>query len=555
MSTIDRAQKEKWHKIHAEAKEEFEQIPGVIAVGFGVKEVAGSLNGTVALIVYVAEKKAKKDVPVNELIPDEFKGVPTDIRVMLPNARYTPFGGQDAAPLVGGGSIRAHPRDGEEPAAGTLGYMATNGDGVDVMLSAEHVMSHTKKDGNQVYAPDWSRCGLFYYNKVGETTDGCEANVSWNNGIVTQDYFVDAAIATVNDGLTANRCIIDIASVTGSDDISSSPTREDGATIEVRKTGILTGTTTGEIEDIALTSRSVAGDLIHRLIKVRPTEAGAFTFEKTLQLRDVELRDGRVIPYALTLIEFEANANNGTITPLGDDTFTFTADVFGGQGDSGAVLVDDNDKVVGILVSGETLPMPSFTDKGKESFFGMPLGAGFGVHIGPVMEKLDISINTSSGTCSSTDLKLPEMISEIGEPLKFKDVNKGLAHIREELILSEAGRKLLSIVDVFNTEIVQLVHHDRQTMVAWQRVKGPGYLALLLKCASDYGRPFPKKVKNIPVEVILTRMFDVLMETSGASLRMALQENKELLFYLLLNCDNMQDCLQEIRQIKIHQND
>ena len=54
------------------------QRPGVAGIDIGYKTVEGEKTDTLAIVVYVAEKR---DVPPDERIPQEIQGIPTDVVV------------------------------------------------------------------------------------------------------------------------------------------------------------------------------------------------------------------------------------------------------------------------------------------------------------------------------------------------------------------------------------------------------------------------------------------------------------------------------------------
>ena len=101
-------------------------IPGVLGVGFGLKEVGDELTERRALRVYVDEKKPLSELAPDEVIPDEIEGVPTDV-VRIP--RVVDHGTEDKArhsPLLGGITITNNKTDSAgQISLGTLGCFAT----------------------------------------------------------------------------------------------------------------------------------------------------------------------------------------------------------------------------------------------------------------------------------------------------------------------------------------------------------------------------------------------------------------------------------------------
>src|SRR6187431_3461055 len=61
----------------------FGRIPGVISVGFGLKQTGGTFGDELAIVVYVCEKKPEETLAPAEHIPPLFEGYRTDVRVVL----------------------------------------------------------------------------------------------------------------------------------------------------------------------------------------------------------------------------------------------------------------------------------------------------------------------------------------------------------------------------------------------------------------------------------------------------------------------------------------
>lgn len=79
------------------AQKEFLKRDGVIGVGHGFKEKGGKvLDDKPAIVVYVLQKKPQKGLSKNELIPANFKGVPTDV-VVSGSRPYPRHNDQDSA--------------------------------------------------------------------------------------------------------------------------------------------------------------------------------------------------------------------------------------------------------------------------------------------------------------------------------------------------------------------------------------------------------------------------------------------------------------------------
>jgi hypothetical protein len=63
-------------RIKTEVEAELLKLPGVTGVDVGYKYVGGKKTDTLAIRVYVAEKK---DVSEKDAVPKQIRGVPTDV--------------------------------------------------------------------------------------------------------------------------------------------------------------------------------------------------------------------------------------------------------------------------------------------------------------------------------------------------------------------------------------------------------------------------------------------------------------------------------------------
>lgn len=116
-------------------KEIMARYPDVVSVDVGLKEVKGKPVKEFCFRIYVKEKKAPDQLKSKETIPDEIRGVPTD--VIVHTEFFPEEDSGEYSPIWGGVQIQAQGVAG----AGTLGCMVTlNADGKVYMLSNHHVM-------------------------------------------------------------------------------------------------------------------------------------------------------------------------------------------------------------------------------------------------------------------------------------------------------------------------------------------------------------------------------------------------------------------------------
>jgi len=140
-----------------QAKALADAVPADVSFGVGFKEAGGELTDTVALIVYVPEKKAESELSPEHLIPQEFAGFPVDVvewnPIPLDDSRFYNelHGGIEIAPdavPVDPDGVLAHQE------RGTLGAIARRrSDQVQVMLTASHVVVENNALVGDIHQP------------------------------------------------------------------------------------------------------------------------------------------------------------------------------------------------------------------------------------------------------------------------------------------------------------------------------------------------------------------------------------------------------------------
>ena len=284
-------------QVKSGAENQLLKIPGVNAVDVGYKYVNGKRTDEVAIRVHVSKKK--KTVAKDEMIPKEINGIKTDViegtyEAQTASKKKLPTVDAQAdtvkyRPLQGGISIGPDRSVGGYIYAGTLGCMVKdNTNGKTVMLSNFHVMCID----NTWHAGDqMDQPSLI---DTGTNADGVGALIR-----AVLSSHVDGAIASINAGISANATVVGIGNVNGT------ATAVLGSA--VRKRGRTTALTYGTIDGL---SGSVN-------------------------------------------VNYGAGLGTRTLT----DQIFIKADtahnaMFSDHGDSGSVIMDSNNNVVGLLFAG-----------------------------------------------------------------------------------------------------------------------------------------------------------------------------------------------------------
>jgi len=311
---------------------QFGEIPGVDIIGLGAKERNGKSTDEWAFRFYVREKRPLHEIPEHERIPDQIFGVQTDV---IPHFEKTALvcdasvlsidevGYRDSG-IRGGISIRNEFFDNDQPSGyGTLGVLARRKtDNALVGLTCAHVVNTAGLVDAAGLPLEKPRIGQpKYWVSCCCCPHGYIGDV--DKATATED--LDCAIIVIHDDIKdkviANNTENKIEGITG--DITGA-----AAMIcfdNLQKRGRSTGLTTGKVTEIAYGTNQML----------------------------IERTDG----------------NPG--------------DPFACHGDSGAVIVNSGNQVVGLLVAAD-----------REGVAGVaaPLTRIIATHIKPVMIELGITI-------------------------------------------------------------------------------------------------------------------------------------------------------------------
>lgn len=179
--------------------------------------------------------------------------------------------------------------------------------------------------------------------------------------------------------------------------------------------------------------------------------------------------------------------------------------------DSGAVLVDDNQQVVGLIaarVEQENRPDLS--------------GYGFGAPIQTIMDRLGINILTA------TALGQGQVVADTeGEPrpggvatASLRSEERALlARAQDELLATEPGRRYAELTRTHRPEVQTLIDTNRRVAVVWQRNGGPLLFQLVLNAVQHPDAAIPRDLNGRPLDACFTNILRVLDEHGSASLR------------------------------------
>jgi len=455
------------------AEEALGRYPGVVGVGYGLKEVGGEVTDEVAFRVYVRQKKPAADLSPEETIPAEFEGVPTDV-LKVRRVSFSAVDTERHSPLIGGITITNFKGPANSLKLGTLGCFASL-DGVSakenvVALTNNHVLAaHSGAVGDPCYQPSRLNPTTVDENDrgpFGEVTNlgKKEEHPFTYPGEAEHDYYVDCAMVKLNICISSwcnTNCGIDYKNSLREIDISGSSQIKGVARAAkddvVFMSGCESGGTKGKVSDASAPVELENGDIVHRVIEIVPV----------------------------------------------DPPQTFSV-----EGDSGAAVVNDKGEIVGLLFGDNR-------DVGAAA-------RSHACHIHPVMDVLKVTpISTANPPVPPAGKARSDVRGFLGD-----GVNETVA-LRRRLAATPRGAEIMARVETHRGEVVSLVNHRRPVTVAWHRAQGPAFLAHALENARNPAHSIPFEIEEVGRRALLERMAEVLTAHGSRGLAAAIAAHRE----------------------------
>lgn len=546
-------------------------VPGVVHVSVGLKEKKGRLlTDQLCIRVYVTKKKSPHELSAAELIPAEIEGISTDVNTVAnfefqaDNARYRPIkggievtngivvpfgpttiagasGGQSfpqatievastaSFPSVGsfivtttgvGGGARTVTYTGKDAThftgcaggAGTLGVGAAvagspqisrgtlgcvaidDTDKSAVLLSNWHVLNaNAGSDGGNIFQPSPERLPAVQpgQRSIPPTDDADKIAVVRRSHISDK---VDAAIARIDVSSCCHCCGIRYSNEINGLSVGGRPPRN---TI-VGDERAVAGMPVFKVGASTLRTEGIVVDPDYPSFSIQYSGAGyIFTGQIAIQ-----------------------NINH--------------AQQFSDMGDSGAVVVNLNNKIVGLVfaagkdVAAGGAPQPFIT---------------LANHISDVFTALNIHIAYSPDvvvTAGQTLAGFSADINEVTIPEPYRVLRERLKrHDRTDLLFALGQRH--------KDEIMYLINHCRPVTVAWHRCQGPELLGTLMGAVRDGHYRLPALVKGVALHEALGRMRAVLIQHGSAGLKESLNRPEaEAVIEAHRDCTNLNEVIDRL---------
>lgn len=524
------------------------KIPGVKKVTWGVRDRNKMLQDEAVFRVYVDLKKPAASLSPEEMVPATIDGFPTDVHTYFEEQASASFSTPNVKP---GKEITPFVFNSPSSGGGTAGCIVMK-DGHRMILSNEHVIE-SRSGLNDVYQPKYcSFAGINCRKPAAAAVAGGNMLLVPHHG---REYWVDAALAQLYDYTTCDNILPWGPAITQIRDISDDPViegvpgTEDGTpvnTYQVKKHGSVTGTTSGHISDFH-------EYVFDSVTLTTHTEYKLYVQPDTLNNYDVtyviSTQESTPLPTIVSL--FSTTFVTAEIVNAAERKMRFHGSIFLNKGDSGSAMVDDTNKLTGLMCMG-TFKNILIVEDGIDRDFPIPTGRGIACFIIPVFNFLGLNQATAlaipAGGSSGALLEMPVEVHE-DDP----EAEASLSLLRDRIRQYPMGRELLDELQPLLPEMVHAVHHFRPAKVLWQRTKGPGFVTGFLSAAKEGHDHFVTEVEGITLVEMLSRMGDLFAHHGSIQLKAFVQKHRSEVLRMAGDCRSFSDLIHFFSRIPIPQ--
>lgn len=463
----------------------------VIAVGPGFKTVNGLITNQLAIVVDVDRKLPRWRLGARDRIPPSINGVPTDVAEPL-DARWCRPAQEFASdsrrvrPLRSGiaiGVTGSH--------AGTLGFFARrNSDKAPVLVSNYHVLYRGRVllditgEPHEAFQPPKGTD-----NKIGNVAGGDIGGE------------IDCAYATLDEE--------------GSSCCCKSPIPHENIVNGTLKNGQLVGNKFVDNRPLVGIERAQVDDTVTRIGRSTGPKVGKIVsttkaINGAIDYSGYELPKGDSFSFSnlIMVVSWDLALNQPTPqAPFAED------------GDSGSALVVE-DKIVG-------LHFMSYRNPQNNNRFS------FASHIEKVETALQVTVPGTRPTLAAAggasgnaavavlDLPIDPDEGEImigGSRFPAQPVRRAWAGMIERLQSTAAGRAWFALLAKHHYEVMALVNRRRPVTIAWQRGKGPPWMAAIVRSATHETYRLPDEVQGSSMAALTAQIRDALAAAGSEAL-------------------------------------
>ena len=478
-------------------KERLEKLEKFLAMKEMLKKIPGVIDVGVGFketkgksteeIVYRVYVEEKKSI--NELPPEHV--IPKEINGVKTDVVKIEVTENLVRPIRGGVKMDCESSSG----FGTLGCMATHPVHGIVLLTNHHVLYDQHFDnsdgvnrGVEVGQPGISCSWCCKCNVIGHVKDSRRRN----NGNVDCGIakIIKPDIAHINE-IDGGRPVRGVAPLRP--DPVSGVMRPVLVDDRVKKTGAKTGFTEGKVKDVGVPVR-------------------------------VEEHDG-------TLIDF--------VDQIRIVHISGTDEKFADGGDSGSVLLNESNQVAGLIMSAKIDSPPYRTTANN---------------IYNVISIMNITINVTEaaggGASAASEFSARAITTAVNSEDEDTTYQEYLDKYKRILEQTPEGKYILDSIKNHAEEVRELVNHNRQVTVAWQRNQGPAFIAAFLKRLRNHDETIISEVNGVSIKTLMDKMTAALCDNGSEELRNDVLKYSKRVLSILDNCAVFEELISELTEIE-----
>jgi len=119
----------------------------------------------------------------------------------------------------------------------------------------------------------------------------------------------------------------------------------------------------------------------------------------------------------------------------------------------------------------------------------------------------------------------------------------------QELRSTPKGLEILEHLITHVAEVSQLINHNREVMVTWQRNKGAVFFADLMRTGFDADETMKKEIEGIRLTSLIRRMAVVLQDHGSPELTKAIDQHLVLVLSYAEEARSLKQVFQKLRTL------
>jgi hypothetical protein len=118
----------------------------------------------------------------------------------------------------------------------------------------------------------------------------------------------------------------------------------------------------------------------------------------------------------------------------------------------------------------------------------------------------------------------------------------------QELKSTRTGKEIMQLITMHIDEVSNLINHNREVMVTWQRNKGAVFFSQFMGSGFDTHAVVKNEMEGIHIASVIRRMAVVLQDHGSATLSKAIDQHLLLVLGYAEKCNSLNQIFQELRR-------